>query len=669
MNLRLQSLLLIRNHWHRIAYAFRGTTASITALACAELYNLECPYWAALTALIVIQPTRGLIYEKSIYRLVGTATGALAGLLLLIYFPDEILLSATLAIWILGCTFIGSLLYGNRSYACMMAGLTCAVITMSAFLNPGHIYTIAFSRVASIFIGITVATLFTAFFTPKQTLSIVAERLTRLAPRATRWLAHSLENQEDSDNADEKLDILIEIAEIESLIDVALAGTFHQKSEVQRINNQLSSLLSLLGMGSLLTRQLTHNEIRQQHPQLIAQLSEQLQIIGEHLDKGHALEDLSGLEKTVCRLRRAVPELYETLDDLYSILRHGLLENQEMPSVPGGHSRETIRRHRDWQSAFANGLRAGIAIFTGGLIWHFGGWQQGPLLIMAMAIMLTIFATKDHPSHILKQVLLGASIGACSAVIIRYFVLGGNTNASIEYLALTPVLLLGLFGSTRSRTAIIATDATYNFILVMQPGQFTEMTLHDLTFGVMAMILGIGSAWAAYRYLFPAHPLYRIHSLLDSILKDIKELALERHPAAIERKQALVRHKIIRYVLLAKHDRTNYLSFIDGGLLVLTVLANFQQLRRLFADNNAPGNARTILRNTLGELKTGENDYQKLQPVLEQAFQSTRTMIEQQHKPNIGDLDLKFGFSLHSAADLLADSLRTLEGHKQQLRA
>lgn len=34
--------------------------------------KLENPYWAAMTALIVIQPTRGLLFEKSFYRLVGT---------------------------------------------------------------------------------------------------------------------------------------------------------------------------------------------------------------------------------------------------------------------------------------------------------------------------------------------------------------------------------------------------------------------------------------------------------------------------------------------------------------------------------------------------------------------------------------------------------------------
>lgn len=64
--------------------AFRTTAAALLALLIAASLRLECPYWAAMTALIVIQPTRSLLFEKSHFRLLGTAIGAVAGLLLLL---------------------------------------------------------------------------------------------------------------------------------------------------------------------------------------------------------------------------------------------------------------------------------------------------------------------------------------------------------------------------------------------------------------------------------------------------------------------------------------------------------------------------------------------------------------------------------------------------------
>lgn len=79
--MRQQNLYrLFRREWPHLVLAFRGTVAAVAALAAAVLLKLECPYWAAMTVLIVIQPTRGLLLEKCYYRLVGTAVGSLAGI-------------------------------------------------------------------------------------------------------------------------------------------------------------------------------------------------------------------------------------------------------------------------------------------------------------------------------------------------------------------------------------------------------------------------------------------------------------------------------------------------------------------------------------------------------------------------------------------------------------
>lgn len=76
--------LSFRREWPHVILAARGTLAALLALAAAVALGLECPFWAAMTALIVIQPTRGLLLEKSYFRLVGTAFGTAAGLLMLL---------------------------------------------------------------------------------------------------------------------------------------------------------------------------------------------------------------------------------------------------------------------------------------------------------------------------------------------------------------------------------------------------------------------------------------------------------------------------------------------------------------------------------------------------------------------------------------------------------
>lgn len=93
--------------WPKIFPALQGTAATLAALLAAVILEVENPYWAAMTALIVIQPTRGLLFEKSFYRLVGTVAGSAAGLLLLLHTTSPPILTLVLALWIAACVGSG----------------------------------------------------------------------------------------------------------------------------------------------------------------------------------------------------------------------------------------------------------------------------------------------------------------------------------------------------------------------------------------------------------------------------------------------------------------------------------------------------------------------------------------------------------------------------------
>lgn len=54
----------IDRHRFHLVFATRGTVAALAALGVAIFLKLENPYWAAMTALVVIQPTRGLLREE-----------------------------------------------------------------------------------------------------------------------------------------------------------------------------------------------------------------------------------------------------------------------------------------------------------------------------------------------------------------------------------------------------------------------------------------------------------------------------------------------------------------------------------------------------------------------------------------------------------------------------
>jgi hypothetical protein len=69
-----------------VMFALRTAIASLLALFIAYFLELEGPYWAATTVLIVAQPMRGMVIAKSVNRVVGTLIGTAVAVALIAAF-------------------------------------------------------------------------------------------------------------------------------------------------------------------------------------------------------------------------------------------------------------------------------------------------------------------------------------------------------------------------------------------------------------------------------------------------------------------------------------------------------------------------------------------------------------------------------------------------------
>ena len=647
----------LRHHWQHLFFAFRATTAAITAIAVAELFSLESPYWAALTALIVMQPTRGLIVEKSVYRLVGTGIGSLVGLLLLLNVPAPLPLTLLLAGWLGVCIAVSSFFHGLRSYGCIMAGITCAIITMSGSLHGGNLYEMAFSRVACICIGIALATITSAFVTPKRSLAEVTKRLDQLGTDVLVWLAWLFRSVPDTNRGQIEHQLLVDLVEVENLIDVAVAGTFHARQELNETTAMLSELMNLLGIGCLI-RQQKQTELWEQQPhsaprKLFSLKIEQL-VAAENSD--HARQYLNELHEVTHLLQSEHPSLKLSLEEILTSLHSILYQRQIL------HRRNSrvlmFNRQHNWQEGLRSAFRAVVMISCAAMFWDITGWHLAPLLIMALAIMLTLFAGKEHPAQLLKHILIGAAIGAATAILCRLGVLGTHSGATLEYLVMVPFLFIGCWSMTQKRTAIAATDATFIFLLTLQPGLNTELLPFDLIFGAAAMLTGISCSWLAYRFLFPINPAIRMTRLRDSMGKDIRSLALNRNPETIARVEAQLRHKVIRLVALAHYQPDNYSAFVNGGLVALSVVSSFQQLRKQFDRSPVSDEARHIMRKALAAIAHPQSETTDVLALLKEIIAVTpdfdsleKTMSEEQ----------EIASSLQTAARLLHENIAFLK--------
>jgi uncharacterized membrane protein YccC len=150
-----------------IFFALRTTVAALLALAAAAGYGTHHPWWAAMTVWLVAQPTRGLLLARSLARLAGTVSGAVAGAVILYSLEGRALPSlAALASWLALCAGLGSIFHHFRNYAFVLAGYTAAIVVLfglgDGFFDPG----LALDRVICTIVGIACSTVASLYGMP-----------------------------------------------------------------------------------------------------------------------------------------------------------------------------------------------------------------------------------------------------------------------------------------------------------------------------------------------------------------------------------------------------------------------------------------------------------------------------------------------------------------------
>jgi len=562
----------------QVLLALRGTVAALLALAVAVHLQLECPYWAAMTALIVIQPTRGLLLEKSFYRLIGTGVGSLAGIAMLQHAKSPVMLIVALALWLAGCVGAGNLIYGLRSYGAMVAACTGAVIALAGYGNPQQLHALAFGRIAGITTGIVVATTVTLFFTRRRSKRETLTRLTKASASGLLWLSWMLQRRDEKALTGLRQDVMVEIAEVEGTIDAVWAGSIDLKHRKRQARSLILSLLTLLEAGKLAGDSPT--PAGPESEAWRGALARDLAQVACHLDELGTLKDAKRLEAVLIETRGRLPLIGRTLSLLVDSLQQ-LVDtwDQAAPSQerPAAH---LFIRHRDWREAGRAALRAACAIAAVGALWRLTGWGAGPMMLMAASIMVSFFSTQDRPSVLLVNVFCGACIGVAAAFLCRLVLLPGVSDPLLQGLACIPVIMAGIIAQSYRRTALGALDATLFFLPAMQPGVAQVPAPGIYLEGGCAALGGVGVAILAFRFLLPVDPARRLNSLLTAILRDLTAMDAA-DPRALAKSRARTQHRVLRMLVTARKFDINLGSIVEGGLSALVIGRSLQLLREL----------------------------------------------------------------------------------------
>ncbi|MGO9589367.1 MAG: FUSC family protein [Candidatus Acidiferrales bacterium] len=136
----------------------RTTVAAVASLVVAGAFKLPEAYWAAITAIVVMQSTLGAALKVSWQRFAGTALGAAAGALIAMYLPPTAIVFGG-AIFALG--FVCAAL--NLDWpAYRFAGITLAIVLLTG--GDKAPWVAAIHRFVEVSIGIAVGLVITALW-------------------------------------------------------------------------------------------------------------------------------------------------------------------------------------------------------------------------------------------------------------------------------------------------------------------------------------------------------------------------------------------------------------------------------------------------------------------------------------------------------------------------
>ena len=582
----------------RVAFALRAWLASMLALYLAFALQLESPYWAWLTVWIVAQPTPGMLLSKSLYLVLGTIAGAVFGIALIALFaqtPELFVLA--LALLVGGCTVASNTLTNFRAYATVLAAYTAGLIASGAINTPDQVFFIGMARASAILLGIACAVVVTSIFAPHRSRDEARKKLLAVLKDAARRAVFSWKGGNE-----ERLQIgrklIFDLIALNTLIEFAAAESATFRLQANCARGLLAHLFSLISARRSLDAHLIrcgwprHSGLEVFHEVLIDFLNE----MPEKLDRG----EVDGLIAGICDVQRqlellqpeqntASPEdlvserfVIDRLDDLLSHLGGAL---EDWRDIVREHSEDrpglVLNFHRDLRAAWINGLRAFLAIVATGAFWIATAWTHGPLALVFVSVLMSLFSSQPHPDRIGWTFFKAGLVAIFFGLIVKYLVL--PMNSEFEFLALTLGLVLVPLGWVMANPSTMAAAGGFSFVFVNIVRPLNPM-VYDLTDTLnigLSILVGVLFGTLAYILIFPPDPRAARRYVTYRIRLGLERIALlSPVPATSSPWETRMYDRVIRLNDPQNLSGTPTDEWLDAGLGALTLGNEILRLRR-----------------------------------------------------------------------------------------
>ncbi|WP_211625401.1 FUSC family protein [Paraburkholderia domus] len=477
-------------------HLLKTVTAGLLALGIAMLLDLQQPRIAMTTVFVLMQPFSGMVLAKSFYRILGTAVGTVAALVLgALFVQQPELYMLGMIGWVSACIAAAVRYRHFRWYGFVLAGYTAALIGIPNVTAPHDLFLAALTRAAEVAVGIVCSSAVSALIVPQRSSLTLRRALHIRYSNFTAFAADVLGRGIERGQFERRFaDLVDEIVGFEATRTFAAFEDPAMRSRSQhlgRLNGEfMDACARLHALHQLLKR------LRLSGPSRIVdaitpyfrELSAQLAPTqGMNADASRAVAGLrlfqASLPRRVRETRRPLEAASaESLADfdtaaelLYRFVDEWVRYSDTYGSLalrkPGAGPRTAgryVSRTNGFVVAFTFARSAAVMAIAG-WFWIATDWPSGGLAVIGAALVCALTSTAPNASKMALQMTVGAVLATMTGYLFTCYVYPNIDGFPLLCAMLAPVLALGAFIASRKLSAGYGIGFSVFFCLLAGP--------------------------------------------------------------------------------------------------------------------------------------------------------------------------------------------------------
>ncbi|NML34036.1 FUSC family protein [Paraburkholderia antibiotica] len=517
-------------------HLLKTVTAGLLTLGVAMLLDLPQPRIAMTTVFVLMQPFSGMVLAKSFYRILGTAVGTVAALLLGgLFVQQSELYMLGMILWVSACIAAAVRYRHFRWYGFVLAGYTAALIGIPNVMAPQGLFLAALTRAAEVAVGIVCSSAVSALILPQRSSLVLRRTLRSRYANFNAFAADVLARGLERNQFERRFASLIDeisgfeatrtfvafedptlrsraqhLARLNSGFMDACARLHALHQLLKRLRSSGSaSILAAVGpyfdeLATLLTAQaperLDASRIAADLRLFQANLPRRIRETKRPLETTSA-DSLADFDTAAELLYRFVAEWINYSDTYVSL---SWRKSESWPHdgrrVPSKSRHQSPTNNFFVLFAF---VRSAIVIGIAGSFWIATNWPSGGLAVIGATLVCALTSTSPNPTKMATQMGLGAVAATLTGYLFMCYVYPNIDGFPLLCAVLAPVLALGAFIATRRGAAGYGIGFSVFFCLLAAPDNVVNYAPDLLINNGIALTVAMLLAAVVFSVVFP----------------------------------------------------------------------------------------------------------------------------------------------------------------------